>query len=97
MAIQPRCEITDRLTRGTLWRTAGSNAVRRPLAEDQFHDRLTPSRAGDRRARIGSVAATADERGIADSSRSFVDSAARRGCSGNMSADINSYGAHSIV
>ena len=76
MTAEPVVEVRNRVARGDLRSGAGGDAVRSPLAQNQFHDRLAPSREGDGGGEIVCIAATADKRRIANAARRLVERAA---------------------
>src|SRR5207248_5350657 len=75
VAAQPFFEVGNGLGGGLLWRDAGGDPVRCPLPQDELDDGLTPAGGGNGGAVIVAIAAATDERGIAHSSRRFVECA----------------------
>src|SRR5260370_21869753 len=90
VAAQAIFQICDGLLGDNKGRICLGDPVAGPLAQDQFHDGLAPSGAGDGGAEVIGVASATDQGGIADSSRSLVQSTAGGGGSGKIPIRIQS-------
>jgi hypothetical protein len=90
-------EVGDGFAGREFGRRSCGDSVGSPLAEDELHDGLSPAGEGDGGREIVSIAAAADERGVADPARRLVERASRRGAGGEIAVGIKGNGADGVV
>ena len=90
-------EIGDGFAGDDFRRGTGRDAIRSPLAEDELHDGFAPAGEGDGGGEIVSVAAAADQGGVADAAGGFVEGASGGGCGGEIALAVEGYGADGVV
>ena len=97
VAAEAVVEIGDCFAGGDFRCAAGGDAVGGPLAEHEFHDGLAPTGEGDSGGEVVSVAAAADEGGVAHAAGCFVECAACGGGCGKVAVGVECDCADCIV
>ncbi len=75
----------------------GGHMVGGPLGEDQLHHRLAPSGGGSSSGFVIRVAAAANQRGVADASRRFVQRATGGGGRRDVAMAVKGNGADGVM
>jgi len=90
-------EVGDGFSGGDLRGGAVGDPVSGPLAQNQLHDGLAPSREGDRGGEIVGIAAAPDEGGVADTARGLVEGSAGGSGGGEVAVEVDGDGADGVV